>query len=250
MASSPWSPKPCEDRARFERTLEHLLSRRVNALVTTAARSGDAHFLRRFAKRIPACVLAVRNIEGSGLPYVNQDDGQGGGIAADHLIELGHEVLAQLRGPMDIDTFSNRAEGFRRSIGSRGLVDATISEHGQALTLEEGRRLMALTLDRNLEHPPTAVFAHADVMAIGAIEELEARRLSCPDDVSVIGYDDAPLVSHVHPPLSTIELPGSEMGHMAGRMVLQMIDDPGAEPESLSLPARLVVRESTGPPSG
>ncbi|MSO42519.1 MAG: LacI family transcriptional regulator [Solirubrobacterales bacterium] len=237
-----------EDRDRFERTLNHLLSRRVDALVTTAARSGDAELLDRFAGRIPACVLAVRNIEGSGLPYVNQDDRQGGGMAADHLIELGHASLAQLRGPVDIDTFANRAEGFRRSVGDAGLVDATVGEQGEALTLEEGRRLMALTLDENPARAPTAIFAHADVMAIGAIEEMEARGLRCPEDISVIGYDDAPLVSHIQPPLSTIELPGLELGGRAGEMVLEMIDDPGSVPESVSLPARLVARESTAAP--
>lgn len=239
-----------EDPARFERTLNHLLSRRVNALVTTATRSGDGPMLRRFAERIPACVLAVRSIEGSGLPYVRQDDRQGAELAADHLIDLGHRVLAQLRGPADIDTFANRTDGFRRRVASAGAIDATVGECGEALTLEEGRRLMALTLDASPDRRPTAVFAHADVMAIGAIEEMDARGLRCPGDISLIGYDDVPLVSHVQPPLSTIELPGSEIGHRAGEMVLAMIDEPGSTPESVSLPARLVVRESTAPPGG
>lgn len=239
-----------EDPVRFERTLNHLLSRRVNALVTTATRSGDAPPLRRFAERIPACVLAVRSIEGSGLPYVNQDDREGAGLAAGHLIDLGHEILAQLRGPGDIDTFANRTEGFRSRLAEAGAVDATVDEVGEALTLEEGRRLMALTLDANASRPPTAVFAHADVVALGAIEEMAVRGLRCPEDVSVIGYDDIPLVSHTQPPLSTIELPGPEIGHRAGEMVLAMIDDPDSTPDSVSLPARLVVRESTAPPGG
>jgi LacI family transcriptional regulator len=159
-------------------------------------------------------------------------------------------VLAKLRGPADIDTFANRTAGFRGSVAAAGATDATVDECGAALTLEEGRRLMALTLDADPRRPPTAVFAHADVMAIGAIEEMGARGLSCPGDISVIGYDDVPLVSHVQPPLSTIELPGSEIGHRAGEMVLAMIDDPGTTPESVSLPARLVARESTAPPGG
>lgn len=238
-----------EDHDRLERTLGHLMSRRVNAVVTTAARSSDRFLLTRFAERIPACILAVRNIEGSGLPYVIQDDHHGGELAAKHLIDLGHTVLAQLRGPPDIDTFAGRAEGFRRTVGAEAVFDVTISEQAAGLTLQEGKRLMELTLDQNEANPPTAVFAHADVMAIGAIEELEARGLRCPEDVSVIGYDDAPLVSHIQPPLSTIELPGEEIGRRAGEMVLQMIDDPDAVPESVSLPARLIPRASTAPPS-
>jgi LacI family transcriptional regulator len=240
-----------EDPERLERTLNHLMSRRVNAVVTTAARTGDRHLLTRFARRIPACILATRNIDGSGLPYVIQDDRQGGELAAAHLIELGHAVLAQLRGPSDVNTFANRAEGFRRRVGGEGLVDGSISDQAENITLQEGRRLMSLTLDQSKDKPPTAVFAHADVMAIGAIEELEKRGLRCPEDVSVIGYDDAPLVSHIDPPLSTIELPGQEIGRRAGDMVLGMFDDPDSVPESVVLPARLIARASTGPaPSG
>ncbi|MDP2710452.1 MAG: LacI family DNA-binding transcriptional regulator [Solirubrobacteraceae bacterium] len=236
-----------EDHDRFERTLNHLLGRRVNAAVTTAARASDRDLLRRFAERIPSCVLAVRNIAGSGLPYVIQDDRQGGELAAGHLTELGHDVLAQLHGPSDTATFTERGEGFRRTVGAAGRVEVSVGEYAEGLTLSEGKRLMALTLDRNEANPPTAVFAHADLLAIGAIEEIDRRGLRCPQDISVIGYDDAPLVGHIQPPLSTIALPGGEIGRRAGEIILQLIDDPAAQPDSVSLPAQLIVRSSTAP---
>jgi LacI family transcriptional regulator len=239
-----------EDHDRFERTLSHLGSRRVNAVITTAARTSDRHLLERFAQKTPACVLAVRNLEGSGLPCVVMDDRHGGELAAQHLIGFGHRVLAQLRGPMDIDTFVNRAEGFRRTVGAAGAIDATVSDNAGALTVEEGRRLMAATLDENRSSPPTAVFAHADLMAIGALDEIRARGLECPDDISINGYDDAPLVSHVSPKLTSVSLPGEEIGQRAGEIVLDVIENPRATPESVLLPARLVARESTGPPHG
>jgi LacI family transcriptional regulator len=237
-----------EDHDRFERTLNHLASRRVNGVITTAARTDDRHMLARFAERSPALVLAVRNVSGSGLPYVAHDDSHGAELAANHLSELGHSVTAQLRGPREIETFGNRSEGFRRAIGSRGLVDVSISEAASEVTLDEGRRLMKLTLDQNADNPPTAIFAQADVMAIGAIDEMRARGLTCPEDISVIGYDDAPLVSHVNPPLSTIELPGEEIGNTAGKMVMQLIEDPDTPPGSVDVPAKLIPRESTAAP--
>ena len=236
-----------EDHGRLERALNYLLTRRVDAVITTAARSTDRHLLSRFARRVPAFVLAVRNISGSGLPYITQDDRHGGELAAEHVIELGHEVMAQLRGPPDIEPFENRSEGFRRTGGAAGLLDVTVSDSAREVTLKEGRRLMKLTLDQNRSNPPTAIFAHADAIAIGAIEELEARGLRCPEDVSIVGYDDAPLVSHVRPPLSTVRLPGDEIGRRAGTAVMKLIDDP-TELDSVSIPAELIVRASTGPP--
>jgi LacI family transcriptional regulator len=237
-----------EDHDRFERTLNHLLSHRVDAVITTAARSSDQHLLVRFARRTRAFITAVRKVEGSGLPFVIMDDEQGGELAARHLLDLGHRILAQLRGPRDIEAFSNRDEGFHRTVGAGRAVDATVGGHAHGLTIEEGRRLMAMTLDQNPDNPPTAVFAHADLMAIGALEELRSRGLSCPGDLSIVGYDDAPLVNRVDPPLSTIALPGEEIGARAGEMVLELLADPKQPPESVRLPAELIPRESTGPP--
>jgi LacI family transcriptional regulator len=239
-----------EDHDRFERTLNQLLSHRVDAVITTAARSSDQHLLVRFARRTRAFITAVRRVEGSGLPFVIMDDEQGGELAARHLIDLGHNVLAQLRGPMDIEAFSNRAEGFHRTVGAARAVDATAGGRAKELTAEEGRRLMAMTLDQNPDSRPTAVFAHADLMAIGALEELRSRGLRCPGDISIVGYDDAPLVNHISPALSTIALPGQEIGARAGEMVLEMLVEPGDPPESVRLPAELIPRESTGPPPG
>ena len=167
----------------------------------------------------------------------------------EHLIGLGHNAVAQLRGPIDVDLIENRTAGFRQSVAGTSAVDVTISDVARELTVPEGRRLMRLTLDQNQARPPTAVFAHNDLMAIGAIEELSARGLRCPDDVSVVGYNDAPLVEHLEPPLSTIRIPGEEIGRRAGEMVIELIDDPGSPPESVSIPASLIPRGSTAPPS-
>ncbi len=237
-----------EARDRFERALNYLLSRRVDAVISAAARTTDLHLLKQFAERIPAFVLAVRNVDGSGLPYINQDDFHGAELAAEHLIGLGHNAVAQLRGPIDVDLIENRTAGFRQSVAGTSAVDVTISDVARELTVPEGRRLMRLTLDQNRSQPPSAVFAHNDLMAIGAIEELSARGLRCPADVSVVGYNDAPLVEHLEPPLSTIRIPGEEIGRRAGEMVIKLIDDPGSPPESVSIPASLIPRGSTAPP--
>ena len=236
-----------EDHDRLERTLNSMLARRVDAVVVAAARNTDLYLLADFAQKIPVFMLAVRNITASGLPHITQDDRHGGELAGEHLAELGHQVVAQLRGPNDIELFEDRDEGFRRAAATAGLVEVTVSESAREVTVGEGLRLMELTLDQNRSNPPTAVFGHADVMAIGAIEALGARGLRCPEDISVIGYDDAPLVSHVNPPLSTIRLPGDELGRLAGAAVIDLMDDPSGS-YAESIPAELIVRASTGPP--
>jgi LacI family transcriptional regulator len=237
-----------EDHDRFERALNHLRSRRVNAVITTAARTSDRHMLTRYMRQVPALVLAVRNISGSGIPYVIHDDRHGAELAAKHLVELGHRTVAQLRGPLDIEVFANRAEAFRRTVGAHSLIDVTVGDTAREVTLEEGARLMRSTLDENESNPPTAVFAHADLLALGAIEELETRGLRCPDDISILGYNDVPLAGHAHPPLSTVRLPSEEIGLRASRMVLDLLENPESAARAESLPVELILRASTGQP--
>ncbi len=114
-------------------------------------------------------------------------------------------------------------------------------------TVGEGRRLMGVALDGG-RPLPTAIFAHNDAMAVGALEVLESRGHVCPDDVSLIGYNDAPLSEHLTPPLTTIAYPSADVGRYAAEVAMQHIQDAERPSASVSFPARLIVRGSTGPP--
>lgn len=234
-----------EERARLERVLKHLISRRVDAIITTAVHQEDGDLVQAVrASGIPV-VLAGRSLPGSDVPAVVSDDFQGASLAASHLLELGHRVLAQLVGPTDIDTFDRRRRGFQARVVQDGARDVTVALQARAPTLAEGRRIMEPTLAQ--DDMPTAVFAHNDLMAVGAMEALEAAGLSCPGDVSIVGFNDVPLASHLSPPLTTIRVATEELGRSAGSIALRLIDDPESRPEDVRLPAMLVSRESTSP---
>jgi LacI family transcriptional regulator len=235
-----------DEPERHERLLANLRGRRVDAVITTAARRGDARLLREFAADGIPLVLAVRSLDERSLPAVTHDDVAGGALAARHLASLGHRVVAQLLAPGDISSFRGRRRGFARAAKAAGLQVVDLGEEAKAPTIEEGRRLMELLLTRR--ERPTAVFAQNDSMAIGAIDVLHAAGLRCPDDMSVLGYNDAPLSDHLRPALSTIRFPGEEIGRAAAQMALARIDDGDSPPSSVSFPPELVVRESTAPP--
>jgi len=94
---------------------------------------------------------------------------------------------------------------------------------------------------------PTAVFVPSDVMAVGALDAIAAAGLRCPEDISVVGYNDVPMAGFVSPPLTTVEMQEEELGAEAARMALAAIEDPATPRRRVELPARLVVRRSTGP---
>jgi LacI family transcriptional regulator len=231
-----------DEHARARRIFEHLLSRRVDAIICLSARAGDASILRRAARKVPV-VLAVRDLPESGLPGVVGDDERGGRLAADHLLAQGHRAVSQLRGPESIHTFVLRGTGFSSRIREEGLAPIEIEAFAQAPTVDEGHAVMTRLLATHGPRP-TAVFAHNDLIALGAIAAIREAGLDCPRDISVIGYNDAPLTRFTDPPLTTIALPQYEIGRFAAEVALSLIEHPDRQSHVLTLPPRLVVRES------
>jgi LacI family transcriptional regulator, galactose operon repressor len=109
---------------------------------------------------------------------------------------------------------------------------------------ESGEQAMASMLA--LPDPPTAVFAAADMMAIGAIRAVQAAGRVVPGDVAVVGFDDIRVAELLSPPLTTIRQDMVGIGLAAGRALVEQIEDPDATPPVLTLPVELVVRASCG----
>jgi LacI family transcriptional regulator len=233
-----------DDPSRFEQVLEHLASRRVDALITSSARLGDLEPLTVFAKREAPVVLVVRNLPDSGLPCVHVDDRRGGELAAGYLVELGHRVLVQLRGPQDMLPFIERGEGFEARAEERGAEVIDLDESASAPTHEEGQRLTAHLL-AGPTPKPTAIFAHNDPMAIGALDVLVRSGLRCPDDVSIFGFNDNDFADHVEPSLSTIRIHSYEMGRRAGDLAVRLVEDGEVAATNVVIPPLLIPREST-----
>jgi LacI family transcriptional regulator len=242
-----------DQHERFRAGIELFKDRRVDGVISAATRAGDAKVLRALVRSGVSVVMAVRWVREVGVPVVANDDYRGGVMATEHLVQLGHRRPAQLHGPTDIETFNERGQGFNSTLARAGLLPVTPPRDvARTPSVDEGRRLMRLLLEQG--HRPTGVFAHNDLMAVGAIEVLQERGLRCPEDVSVIGYNDMPLTEHLAPPLSTIRMPTADVGRVAAERLLELVHgrESSAEPStvSISLQPVLVVRGSTGAPPG
>jgi LacI family transcriptional regulator len=237
------------DPQRLERTLSHLLSRRVDAVIVTAARLGDGPKLRWLRRQGVPVVLAVQTIPGIRLPSFTYDDILGGSLAAQHLLALGHRRMSQLRGPADIYSCVQRAAGFSQTVAAAGATELVLRSTGPMGTADEGRRLMTELLDSE-QALPTGIFAHHDLMAFGALSAAEERGLVCPRDFSLVGYNDLPNVERMVPPLTSIRLPREELGRLTAEVMGAMLSSAGRPPASRKLAPTLMVRQSTGPPPG
>jgi len=169
------------------------------------------------------------------------------GIAAavGHLLRLGHRRLAHLAGPSDMTTGFVRERAFRQAVAARGLDPVVIGCDGY--TIESGKRGMSALLSRRGAHP-TGIVAGNDLIAIGALHALRERGLRCPQDISLVGFNDMPFADELQPPLTTVHVPHHEMGAEAARMLLDELDGAPATGKTVILPLTLVVRGSTAPP--
>jgi LacI family transcriptional regulator len=115
-------------------------------------------------------------------------------------------------------------------------------EHATDYTIEAGRVAMAALLTRQ---PVTAVLAANDLLAVGCYEALAAQGLRCPDDVSVVGFNNMELTAHLNPSLSTVSMPQYEMGRTAAKLVLDRLAEPDGASQIVALPTVFVSRAST-----
>ncbi len=231
-----------DDHVRFSNILDHMIGRQVDAIVSVASRAGDRGILESAARVVPV-MIAARPLAHSILPQVVQDDRMGGRLAARHLAELGHKRVAQIRGPLDVENFARRAEGFSEEARHLGLSEIGMDAYAAAPVIDEGVRLgRLLVADHGL---PTGVFAHNDLIAVGVLAALRDAGVGVPDAVSLVGYNDLPMVGYVNPPMTTIAYQGWEVGRIAGDLVRRMLS--GDLVESVALEPRLVVRGSTAP---
>jgi LacI family transcriptional regulator len=233
-----------DDPSQLESCVDHLLSRRVDAVICAGSRFSNREVLEKAAEHTPV-VIAVRGLQHTVLTQVLHDDRAGGAMAARHLLALGHSRLVELRGPDDVGNFVARHEGFREVCREAGATLVDLPTNGDRPIREEGERLALSLLDLHGDDLPTAVFAHNDLMAVGALGVFRQHGLSCPTDVSIVGYNNSPMIDQINPPLTSIAYPGTRVGRAAGDVALQLIADPGGLAPGAVFPPQLCLRDST-----
>ncbi|HET8795719.1 MAG TPA: LacI family DNA-binding transcriptional regulator [Arthrobacter sp.] len=227
------------DRKERE-ALERAISM-VDGIVLTSSRMSDSS-IRQIAKQKPTLVM---NRAVADVSSVVTDNARGMRRAAEHLGELGHTELTYLSGPE-----ASWADGMRwRALREAGMeLEIRVRRIGPSRpTLRGG----AEAAGRWMESPSSAVVAYNDQLAIGFIREVHRRGMAVPGDVSVVGFDNTFGAELVTPPLTTVASPLFALGSTAVNNLLAIAG--GARSMSgqpVVLPAKLVVRESTGGVSG
>lgn len=189
-------------------------------------------------------VLVNQRIENIDLNYVVADDEGGAYSAVSHLLDLGHRQVAFIGGVPKYKTSMDRRAGYIRALSDRGInFDSRLERIGH-FDKDKGYHAMRELIAE--VKGITAVFCANDLMALGAIKAIREAGLRIPNDIAVVGFDDAEFAEAIEPSLTTVKKTRTMMGSEAARVMLEILNSEGhKEKYKVILPTRLIVRDST-----
>ncbi|MEU4220225.1 LacI family DNA-binding transcriptional regulator [Actinoplanes sp. NPDC026623] len=239
----------CNGEKAEARVMEAMIDRSMDGLVLIAPVSSKAR-LNTVARSVPTVVVG-RHGPSTTYDTVTDDDVIGATLVVEHLADLGHRRIAHIEhqetDPVRLAEMPNaqRANGYREAMRARGLADE-IDIASTSYTHEGGYLGTKELLARPAR--PTAIFAGADVVALGAMEAIAEAGLSVPGDISVTGYDNSALAAFGPISLTSVDQDGRQMGANAARLLVDRIGDRDRRTSHVKLTPSLVIRRTTAAP--
>ncbi|MBO0818384.1 MAG: LacI family DNA-binding transcriptional regulator, partial [Actinobacteria bacterium] len=234
------------DDERERIVFEQMRARHVDGFVLATVHLSSALLAEAGRADLPV-VLVNRLAEDHSMPSVSADNERGMRLAVDHLSELGHRRIAHIAGPQDVSTGLSRFRGFDAALRAHAMAtDEDLVVVAKAFSIEEGHRCCRLLLAQG--GPFTAIAAGNDMLAVGCYGALEEAGVRCPEDMSVVGFNDMPFIDRLRPPLTTIRFPHYQVGTEAAQLLLERIAGEPGPVKVLYLAPELIARGSTAPP--
>lgn len=235
----------CAHQNQQEKTfIDLIITKQIDGMLLLGSRLPfDASIEEQ--RNLPPMVMANEFAPELELPTVHIDNLTAAFNAVFHLHELGHRHIACIAGPEEMPLCHYRLQGYVQALRRSGLVvdphyiargDFTFAAGAQALD-----QLLALPT------PPTAVFCHSDVMALGALSQAKRQGLRVPQDLSIMGFDNISLSEFCDPPLTTVAQPRFEIGQEAMMLLLEQLQGHNVNSGSRLLDCELITRGSTAP---
>lgn len=251
LAQQGYTPVLCTQTAggvTEDEYVEMLLDRQVSGIIFDsglhADSSADHDRYRKLLARPMPIVLVNGFAPGVDAPFVSCDDRAAGELAVNHLVALGHRRIGLISGPDRFVPVQRKVAGYRSAM--RALLGTEDAELDELISLSlfgvEGGHAAATRL---LDRGATGFVCGSDLMALGAIRAARQRGLNVPGDVSVVGYDDSPLIAFTDPPLTTVRQPIRAMAVAAVRALVDEIRGHAAPHSEYVFRPELVVRAST-----
>ena len=233
-----------EDPQKEDMYIRALWRRRIDGMLIAPTRDGTSPAIQELVQRKLPFVFVDRKAKGIEADAVLSDNIGGAYLATKHLIERGHKRIGIVLGIPGATTTEERFAGYRQALNEEGVLCSDELVAWGDYRVEGGRAAAAQLL--SLANPPTAIFSTNNQMTLGVLQELFLRRISVPDKVAVVGFDDSEWAEMVVPSLTVVAQDPYEIGYRAFELLLARLNSRnGSEPKEVRVPIELRVRGST-----
>lgn len=229
------------------RNIRMMLEKRVDGILLVSI--GGKRELADSARRLNCRLITIEQDRELGQAHVGYDYAKAGELAAKHLIENGHRRIAFLGARLDRPSRARMLEGYRRALRGADLPEraeyiylSDAEEETGHFEIENGKSGAANLM--RLAERPTGCVCLNDLTALGAMRAFAAAGLRVPEDVSIVGFDNIPFGELSTPRLTTIDQHAERMGQIAVDMMIELIQNPDATPQSVELEPELILRGS------
>lgn len=238
----------CNSDEQPEREQTHLttLSADNVAGIILAPTRGDAFRYQAVIDSGIPLVVIDREVQGLKADCLTINNFSAGIMAVNHLVEAGHKRIGLITGPGHATTANQRRAGYLAGLGKAGLPVNSQYIKEADFKHRGGYRAMHELL--RLPEPPSAVVVSNNLMTLGALQAINEKGISVPQDMALLGFDDMPWATSLRPPLTVIAQPTLALGEYAAQLLIARLNDPSRPFQTVILEATLVVRESTTGP--
>jgi LacI family transcriptional regulator len=235
------------DNFEKENKIAHtLFANRVDGLILSIAmETKTTDHLRLFSDRKIPLVFFDRIVDDIDAHKIVVDDFGGGYRATQHLIKQGKQRIAYIGGPLNLQTYRKRQDGFCKALEDAGLeIDNSAIIHNNLTRVDGTLAIQQLLKNKNR---PDAIFCGNDTTALSAIIYLQQNGIKVPEDIAIVGFSNEPFSEVVTPSISTIKQPGFKMGQKAAELIINQILKKEETPhfETITMPTELIIRDSS-----
>ncbi len=233
-----------DDPAKEARYIELLVEQRVQGILVVPAAASARQPSIASSRGIPTILLDYHPKSTQGCS-ASVDDVKGGQLAVQHLLGLGHRTIAFVGGGSSMQV-ADRERGALQAVAAAGEDSVLVPIEASSLNVAGGRRAAVTLLARPVSERPTAAFCANDLVALGMLQELSARGVSVPRDLSLVGYDDIEFAASAGTPLTSVRQPRHELGQVAAALLLEETTEAGHRHRHVVFDPELVIRASSG----
>jgi len=232
-----------DDQDKADALIDSMIKMGVEGIIFASCKLQDKTVEKLIDNNFPV-VLVNRKLKKNIGDYVVLNNTYGAYLMVNHLVNHDYRRIAMISGPRSVSTSADRHRGYTQALKDRGLkIDEEIIKYG-SFSQETGFRFAKQLM--SLVNPPRAIFCGDDAIALGAMRALGELEKRVPDDVAVVGFDDAEISSHPLIQLTTVSQNLQEMGRLAAKTMVERIEGKQKNPQKILIEPHLIIRRSCG----